>query len=208
MACRAVCISRAEGAGGGETAQLVAERLGFRYIDDEIIAQAAAKGGITPGDVADEEKRKSAMSRIVREFGRATVPDSYGIAGMSRRPYEEISSEAVRGLIQDAIEETADRGDVVIVSHGASFTLSGRPNVLRVLLTASPETRMGRLSESQGLDPKDARKAIKKADAARSDYLRRFYGVETELPTHYDLVVNTDVLSLEQAAELIAQGAS
>jgi cytidylate kinase len=207
VACRAVCISRAEGAGGSQTAQLVAERLGFRYIDDEIIAQAAAKGGISPADVADEEKRKSAMSRIVGEFGRAAVPDSYGIAAMSR-PYEEVSSEAVRSLIQDAIEETADRGDVVIVSHGASFTLSRRPDVLRVLLTASPETRMGRLSESRGLDPKEARKAIKAADAARSDYLRRFYGVEAELPTHYDLVVNTDVLSVEQAAEVIAQGAS
>ena len=207
MACRAVCISRAEGAGGSQTAQLVAERLGFRYIDDEIIAQAAAKGGISPGDVADEEKRKSALSRLVREFGRAAAPDSYGIAGISR-PYEEVSSEAVRSLIQDAIEETADRGDVVIVSHGASFALSRGPNLLRVLLTASPETRAVRLSESRGLDSKGARKAIKDADAARSDYLRRFYGVETELPTHYDLVVNTDVLSVEQAAGLIVQGAS
>ena len=102
------------------------------YIDDEIIAQAAAKGGISPGDVVDEEKRKSALSRIAREFGRASVPDSYGIAGMAH-PYEELSSEAVRSLIQDAIEETADRGDVVIVSHGASFALSRRPNLLRVL---------------------------------------------------------------------------
>ena len=147
------------------------------------------------------------MSRIAEEFGRAAVPDSYGIAAMSH-PYEEVSSEAVRSLIRDAIEETADRGDVVIVSHGASFALSRRPNVLRVLLTASPETRMGRLLESQGLDPNAARKAIKDADAARSDYLRRFYGVETELPTHYDLVVNTDILSVEQAAVVIAQGAS
>ena len=183
MACRAVCISRAEGAGGSQTAQLVAERLSFRYIDDEIIARAAVKGGISPDDVADEEKRKSALSRIAQEFGRAAVPDSYGIAAVSR-PYEEISSEAVRSLIQDAIEETADRGDVVIVSHGASFTLSSRANVLRVLLTASHETRVGRLSESQGLDPKDAQKAINNADAALRDYLRRFYGVQTELPTH------------------------
>ena len=64
------------------------------------------------------------------------------------------------------------------------------------------------MSESRGLDSKGARKAIKDADAARSDYLRRFYGVETELPTHYDLVVNTDVLSVEQAAELVVLGAS
>ena len=193
MACRAVCISRAEGAGGSQTAQLVAERLAFRYIDDEIIAKAAAKGRISPDDVADEEKRKSALSRIAQEFGRAAVPDSYGIAAMSH-PYEEVSSEAVRSLIRDAIEETADRGDVVIVSHGASFALSRRPNVLRVLLTATPEDNAGGATVGiWGLDPKAARKAIKDADAARSDYLRRFYRVETELPTHYDLVVNTDV---------------
>jgi cytidylate kinase len=46
---------------------------------------------------------------------------------------------------------------------------------------------------------------VKDADAARRDYLKRFYGVDEELPTHYDLVVNTDVLSVERAADLIAQ---
>ena len=45
------------------------------------------------------------------------------------------------------------------------------------------------------------------ADAARADYLRRFHGLSAELPTHYDLVVNTDALSIDQAAELVAQAA-
>jgi hypothetical protein len=43
---RVVCISHATGSGGGEVGRLVAERLGFLYVDDEIVAQAAAKGGI------------------------------------------------------------------------------------------------------------------------------------------------------------------
>ena len=37
----------------------------------------------------------------------------------------------------------------------------------------------------------------------RRDYLKRFYELDEELPTHYDLVVNTDVLTLEQAAGLV-----
>jgi len=49
---------------------------------------------------------------------------------------------------------------------------------------------------------------VKDSDAGRRDYLRRFYDVGEELPTHYDLVVNTDVLSVEQAAELVSQAAS
>jgi cytidylate kinase len=77
-----------------------------------------------------------------------------------------------------------------------------------MLVTASPETRAQRLSDSRGLEPKDARKTIRDADAARADYLRRFHDVEVELPTHYDLVVNTDTLSVEQAVDLVAQAAS
>ena len=48
---------------------------------------------------------------------------------------------------------------------------------------------------------------MKEADAARADYLRRFYGVSTETPTQYDLVVNTDVFGSERAAALVAAAA-
>ena len=58
MTCRVVCISRARGAGGEEVGRLVADRLGFTYVDDDIVAWAAAKGGVGPGEVADEERRK------------------------------------------------------------------------------------------------------------------------------------------------------
>ena len=90
----------------------------------------------------------------------------------------------------EAIEEAAGRGNVVIVAHAASFALAGKEGILRVLVTASPDTRAGRAEGS-----------IKDSDAERADYLRRFYGVEQELPTHYDLVVNTDVVSVERAAD-------
>jgi hypothetical protein len=206
--CTVVCISRPDGARGAAVGRLVAERLGFDYVDEAIVSSAAAKGGIALGDVADEERRRSVLGRIIREIGRTAGPDSYGFAGLSSPYLEGVTPDAVRSLIQDAIEETADRGNVVIVSHAASLTLSARPNVLRVLVTASPETRARRLSEARRLDLKDAQKTIKDADAARVDYLRRFYDVEVELPTHYDLVVNTDTLSVEQAVDLVAQAAS
>jgi cytidylate kinase len=58
-----------------------------------------------------------------------------------------------------------------------------------------------------GIEPKAVAKSIKESDTARADYLRRFYNVSAELPTHYDPVINTDVLGIEQAAELIAHAA-
>ena len=48
---------------------------------------------------------------------------------------------------------------------------------------------------------------MRDADAGRRDYLNRFYAVEEELPTHYDLVVNTDALTLDHAAAIVATAA-
>ena len=135
-----VCISHATGSGGSEIGRRVADRLGFRYVDEDIVAQAAAKGGVDPGELADEERRKSFLARV--------------------------------------------------------------------LVTASPDTRASRLSEAEKLDEASAARAVKDADAARADYLRRFHDLDEERPTQYDLVVNTDQLSVEDAAELVYAAAS
>ena len=58
------------------------------------------------------------------------------------------------------------------------------------------------------IEPKEARRSIKESDAARAHYLRRFYGVDAELPTHYDLVVNTDRIAAEAAVALIVSATS
>ena len=49
---------------------------------------------------------------------------------------------------------------------------------------------------------------LKRSDAGRADYIKRFYSIAAELPTHYDLVINTDKLSPEQAARLIVEAAA
>ena len=79
--------------------------------------------------------------------------------------------------------------------------------MLRVLVTASAETRVRRVSATQDMEPRAAARLVKDSDAGRADYLKRFYGVERELPTHFDVVVNTDVVSPERAADVIAAGA-
>jgi cytidylate kinase len=79
---------------------------------------------------------------------------------------------------------------------------------LRVLVTASPQTRAARVSDAEGRDQAGTARALKDSDSGRADYLKRFYDVGEELPTHYDLVFNTDTLSVERVAELVAQAAS
>ena len=203
-----VCISHAAGAGGEEVGRLVAERLGFLYVNEEIVARAAAKGGVDAADVADEERRKSlaarALNAIAQGGGEAWALGAVG--PLSSR--EELDSDDIRSLIRETIEQTAARGKAVIVAHAASYAIGHADEILRVLVTASPETRTTRVAEGEGPDQAGAVRAVKESDAGRADYLKRFYDVREESPTHYDVVLNTEALTLEQAAELISQAAA
>lgn len=91
----------------------------------------------------------------------------------------------------------------MIVAHAASFALAGR-SALRVFVTGSPETRARRVAAERGMEERDAVKVIKEEDTARADYLKRFYAIDHELPTHFDIVINTDVLTPEKATDVPA----
>jgi len=205
---RVVCISHAAGAGGEEVGRLVAERLGFLYVDEEIVARAAAKGGVEPAEVASEERRKSLAARVLNAIAQGGGETWAMGGGVPLGAGDEPSSEDIRALIRETIEQTAARRNSIIVAHAASHAVGHGPGVLRVLVTASPDTRAARVAGAERLDQARAVRAVKDSDAGRADYLKRFYDVGEELPTHYDLVVNTDTLSIEQAAELISQAAS
>ena len=208
MGHNVVCISRQEGALAPEIALAAAEQLGFRLIDEDIVARAAVEAGVECEVIADLERGRSALVRLIEGFGAAGMgaeyltpnPDTYG----GRQP----AGHELRGLIRSVIEEFAAEGRAVILAHAASLALAARDDVLRVLITACREERARRLATTLGIEQKRAARAIKQSDAGRADYLKRFYGVGAELPTHYDLVINTDRLTAEHAARLIVAAAS
>ena len=160
------------------------------------ISHTVGAGGEEVGR-AVAERRKGFLVRFIDSLGMSAGAGSVGyipdLGELGR-------SEDFRALIREAIQETAERGDVVIASHAASLALAGRDDLLRVLVTASPETRTKRLADAGESDPQGV---VKEQDAARADYLRRFHRIDRELSTHYDLVVNTDTLTREQAADVV-----
>ena len=197
---RVVCISRAIGAGGDQIGRGVAQRLDFRFIDDEIIQDAAQRSGEPVELIADAERRKGFWERALNAMA---VPGGGG--GVPYEPSIERFNppQKTEALIRDAITEIAARGSVVIAAQAAAMQLGGGPNVVRALITASDETRIARIRDEVGLDEKAAAKALRDSDKARNDYFRRFYQISDELPVHYDVVVNTDQVSFDQAISLI-----
>jgi cytidylate kinase len=81
--------------------------------------------------------------------------------------------------------------------------LTGTRGLLRVLVTGSIEQRAKRLSQEGGVTLDAAAIVANESDAARADYFRRFYGLQHENTTHYDLAVNTDVIGDNRACATI-----
>jgi cytidylate kinase len=219
MQFRVVCISRTVAAGGETIGQSVAQRLGFRYIDEQIITKAAQQAQVDPQLVAAAEHRQPLLQRVLDKLAGAR--DLAGPVSIATGiPIDVFSPEVtgyratpddLRVLIRAAIHEIARSGQAVIVAHAASMALAGTEGVLRILVTASPTARAQRVAAAQGLSATDAATTISTSDRERRDYFQRFYNIKDEQPTHYDLVINTDVLTPEQAVEVIlaaAQGRS
>jgi CMP/dCMP kinase len=206
-----VCVSHLTGAEGEAVARGVADRLGFRYLDEEIIETAAEWSGLDPSMVGEVERRKSLTRRIGEAIRTEPMPARPDAAAQQRSgtavPTERPRDEDLRALIRDVILETAEDGNFVIASHAAAVVLAHREDILRVLVTASRETRASRVASAENVDQHPAEKLVADADASRADYLKRFYDIDRELPVHYDLVVNTDDLTPELGAELVALAA-
>jgi hypothetical protein len=203
MDCTAISISRSLAAQGEQVARTVADKTGFRLVDDEIIALAAEKAGVSPVTIAKVERSPSLVDRILKHLGTTPIDAGHGAYTPAI-----IHDESYEGIIADVIREVANQGKVVILAHGGSIALRGTAGVLRVFVTASPEERVRRYARETGMKDSECEKAIEKSDRERGDFLVRFYAVQEESPTHYDLVINTDRISAEQAAGLIVGAAS
>ena len=201
-----VTIAMMTGASAERVGRLAAEQLGYQFVNNEILDRAAEQAGVSQQEVAEVEHSPSLISRIMSAIGGSVVPPEY--AGPPLSPDEIDPSPSYRRLIQDVIREVAARKNVVILAHGASILLAGKPGVLRVLVTASPATRAGRVAAEAGTNERQATREIQHSDRERKSFFKRFHNLDEELPTHYDLVVNTDVLSSDASAHIIAHAAT
>jgi cytidylate kinase len=182
MARPVICIARVPGAGAADVGKRVAEALGFQLVDNAILQLAAVRSDVSVDDLVNIEQR-----------GAQTSGD--------------VSADQLQAYIRESIDEAANHGNLVIMSHAASIALAGRNGVLRVLVSASPQVRAGRIAEERGISETDASALVAADDDNRRDYLQRFYGIESESPLHYDMVLNSDVLPQDVIVDVIIRAA-
>lgn len=204
MNTRVVSISRQVGTAGEEVARAVANRLNFRYIDYQVIQDAAHDAGVSPETVSEAEHTPSLMTRVLEALARSpSMPVAAWADPVPLSASPLITSVDYRKFAEQVIRDLGDQGNCVLMGHAAQVILRGRLDTVRVLVTGSHEFRARRIMAGMGVDEKVALKTVERTDSERNDYFRRFYDTGWLLPCTYDLCVNTDHLNPDQAAQLI-----
>lgn len=199
----AIAITRMVGSGAEDIARMLSETLNVPYMDREIIARSASLAGVSEEAMSESQKVPSFLERIAELLGQ--YPSFEMMMSMPSGTVEPppISTESYRQLVEDVIRNAARNENAVILGHGAPFILKDQPGVLRVFIHGGRDRRIERLMSEEGLGRQPAEKYLNKVDQEWAAYVRNYYNAEWRNPTFYDVVVNTDRLTIQDAANLI-----
>ncbi len=103
----------------------------------------------------------------------------------------------------ETILRLAELGNVIILGRGANVVTARLPQVLHVRLIGSLERRIQNMRRYEGLGEKAARERIESEDRGRQRYLKKHYQKDVADPLQYHLVLNTDLVSFDEAARII-----
>ena len=204
MNTRVITVARQVGAAGEEVAQVIARTTGFRYIDYQIIQEAASDAGVSPETVSEAEHTPSLLTRILESLARnPSMPVAAWADPIPLSTTPLYTSADYRRFVEDVVRDLAEQGECIIVGHAAQVILRGRLDTVRVLVTGSPDFRARRIMAGMNVDEQTALKTVERTEGERLDWYKRFYETGWLTPWTYDLCINTDHLNPEQAADLV-----
>jgi cytidylate kinase len=175
-----ITISRGSFSGGKLLAESVAQRLGFRCIDRDEIIQKAAAWGVSQDDL-----------RIAIE----KPPTFLGQSQQTKYIY--------LAFIQAALTQEVRAGNAIYHGLAGHLLLGKGPHVLRTRIIAPMEFRIAKVQDRLRCSRKEAITHIEKMDEDRRKWTQFLYGVDWRDASLYDLVINLEQMSLEEAGEVI-----
>jgi cytidylate kinase len=180
-----ITISHQMGAGGPEIGMKLGQKLGYRYVDQELVLDVARRYGVAEDKLSHLDESKPTL------FERFDTETRYYIT-----------------ILQTSLLDFAELDNAVLMGRGGQWLLRGIPHVLRVRVIAPFEQRVKHLirrsaESGEKLTQRNAVDIVRRDDGERAGRMRYLYEVDLEDPNLYDTVVNTERLSHEAAVDMV-----
>lgn len=175
-----ISISRQVAALGDEIASAVAQKMGYSFIDRQTIEKKIIDLGFPSEKLKKYDERK---------------PGFFASLTKDRDEYLD--------YLQTAVLEAASQQNCILIGRGAFTILEELPNLLSLRFVAKDSIRCQRLMKEFSWEEKQAMQRISESDTNRLGFHKSFFNLSNEDPSNYHLVMNTGLLDVETASEII-----
>ena len=183
-----ITVEREYGSGGGEVAQLLSERLGWK-LWDHLLTEEIARLANCPKAVVEvrEERSDPLYYRLFKSFLRGSYEGS-----INAYKLKLVDSETILKMTERVVRHAAGKGNCVIVGRGSQHFLEDNPETLRVFLYAAREDKVRRVMAG-GKTESEAQELVDTVDRDRIDFIERYFGVEWPTRSLFHIMLNTSL---------------
>ena len=193
-----IVIERQYASGGNEIGRKLAESLGYKLYDRNLLTEAAKTLGMPPMYIEGLEET---------HFGGFLFNLSKTKLGGGSNEKEPSMSDKLFREEKRLIEEAADQGGCVIVGRAAGYILKERDDCLNVFIHCDREKRIERAIQREGIQLLDAERGLKKNDKRRSGFYNSVTNWEWGNPDFFEICLDSGKLGIELCVKLLAEAA-
>ncbi len=193
-----ITIGRECGSAGRLIGQKLAERLGVKCYDKELLTLAAKESGLC------EELFHNHDEKPTNSFLYSLVMDTYSVGGFNASGYMDMPLNHKVFLAQfDSIKRLAERESCVIVGRCADYALADYPNVVSVFIRGDQADKIRHLAAKYNVSEDKAKDVMNRTDKSRASYYNYYSNKRWGSSKSYDLCVNSSVLGYDGTVDVI-----
>lgn len=193
-----ITIGRQFGSGGRELGRTIADALGFKYYDKELLSEAAKRAGMSPEFFERNDERAPTFLNGIFSFSFGFAPTNVYAGSTS------ISDDSLYRAQSDFIHSLADKDSCVIVGRSADYVLRDHPRCVSLFVHAPMEKCIDRIISRQPELTRDkARARAEKINRLRANYYNFYTDKTWGAASSYDMTLDTSVLSMCDITEIV-----
>ncbi len=197
MSCKhIITIGRQFGSGGRELGKAVADKLGIKYYDKELISLAAKESGYNPEIFENVDERATNSLLYSLSMGIYNLGNGYA-------PMRDMPVNDQLYLLQHKIIRELAAEPCVIVGRCADYILRNNKNLLRIFVYANLKDRVENAIKIHNVPENKAESTVKKTDKTRANYYNFYSNQKWGAVENYDLCINTSTISRENATKIV-----
>lgn len=198
MANKIYTIGREFGSGGKDVGEKLAEKLGIKLYDKELLQQAAKDSGFC------EEIFENHDEKPTNSFLYSLVMDTYSVNGYSAAPFLDMPLNHKVFLAQfETIKKIAEQESCVIVGRCADYALAENPDCINIFIHADMEIRIRNICKKLNLTENKARDIINKTDKQRASYYNYYTSKKWGDAKSYNLSLDAGKIGTDNCVEVI-----